>query len=140
MNIARWALLALLSLPVVELYLLIRLGALLGFIPTLLFLFGAAGLGGWLLQTQGLSTWQRLQQSLRHGEYPAEELVNGSIIMLGGALLLLPGFLSDLLGLLCLLPPTRRAIRTWLVRHRRDFGPRDDQGPRTIEGEFRRED
>lgn len=145
MNIAQWALLALLSLPVLELYLLIKLGGTLGFIPTLMLLLGAASWGGWLLQTQGLSTWQHVQQSLARGEYPAAELVNGVVIMAGGMLLLLPGFLSDIAGLLCLIPVTRQWICAWLLRNRFDFGyrpsPRPEQpGDRTIEGEFKRED
>jgi UPF0716 protein FxsA len=80
-----------------------------------------------------------LQQSLARGELPAEELVNGAVIVAGGALLLLPGFLSDLAGLLCLIPPTRRLIAAWLVRNR--LAPRSGvEEPRVIEGEFKRED
>lgn len=140
---AQWLLLGLLSLPILEIYLLIKVGGVIGFLPTLLLLFGAASLGTYLLQTQGWSTWVRLQQSLRQGELPAADLVDGAIVVAGGVLLLLPGFLSDLFGLLCLFPATRRAIGAYLIRKRFGFPPGrppEAQGPRTIEGEFRRED
>lgn len=143
MNIARWLLLALLSLPILEIYLLIKVGGIIGFLPTLLLLFGAASLGTYLLQTQGWSTWARMQQSLARGELPAAELLDGAIIVAGGVLLLLPGFLSDLIGLLCLFPSTRRMIAAYLIRTRfglRPGAPPERQAPRTIEGEYRRED
>jgi UPF0716 protein FxsA len=141
MNKAQGFLLALLALPVLEIYLLIQVGGTIGFLPTVFLLFGAASLGTWLLQTQGWSTWMRLQQSLALGELPADELVNGAVIVAGGALLLLPGFLSDVAGLLCLIPFTRRLIAAWLVQSR--LGLKPGQGPaepKVIEGEFKRED
>ncbi len=143
MNIAQGVLLAFLAVPILEIYLLIQVGGLIGFLPTLLLLFGAAGLGTYLLQTQGWNTWMRLQQSLARGELPADELVNGAVIVAGGALLLLPGFLSDVAGLLCLIPFTRRPIAAWLVKNRLGLGPgnpNESPGPKVIEGEFRRED
>lgn len=141
MNIAQGVLLALLALPVLEIYLLIQMGGLIGFLPTLFLLFGAAGLGTYLLQTQGWSTWNRLQQSLARGELPADDLVNGAVIVAGGALLLLPGFLSDLAGLLCLIPYTRRLIAAWLVKNRLGQRPGQSQeDAKVIEGEFKRED
>ncbi|MDD5033530.1 MAG: FxsA family protein [Methylococcaceae bacterium] len=141
MNIAQSLMLALLALPILEIYLLIQIGGLIGFLPTLLLLFGAAGLGTYLLQTQGWSTWMRLQQSLARGESPANELVNGAVIVAGAALLLFPGFLSDVAGLLCLIPLTRRWIAAWLVQNRLGMGPmKDQQEPKVIEGEFKRDD
>jgi len=139
----RWAALVLLSLPVLELVLLIVLGGVLGFVLTSALLLGAVFLGTWLLRTQGFSAWQRLQQSLLRGEYPTSELVDGLVILAGGALLLFPGFLSDLLALPCLIPASRAVIRDWLVNHRFDFGTpwqSESPGPRTIEGEFTREE
>jgi UPF0716 protein FxsA len=143
MNMTRWAALTLLSLPVLELVLLIMLGGVLGFVFTLALLLGAVFLGAWLLRTQGFSAWQRLQQSLTRGEYPTLELVDGLVILAGGALLLFPGFLSDLLALPCIIPATRTAIRDWLVSRRFDFGspwPSESPRSRAIEGEFTRED
>jgi len=143
MNIAQGLLVALLALPILEIYMLIQIGGMIGFLPTLILLFGAAGLGTYLLQTQGWSTWNRLQQSLARGELPATELVNGAVIVAGGALLLLPGFLSDIAGLLCLIPFTRRLIAAWLVKNRlglRQATPTDSNEPKVIEGEYKRED
>jgi UPF0716 protein FxsA len=143
MNIAQGLLVALLALPILEIYMLIQIGGMIGFLPTLILLFGAAGLGTYLLQTQGWSTWNRLQQSLARGELPAAELVNGAVIVAGGALLLLPGFLSDIAGLLCLIPFTRRLIAAWLVKNRlglRQATPTDSNEPKVIEGEYKRED
>ena len=143
MNIAQGGLVALLAFPIIEIYLILRLGGVLGFLPTLALLIGAASLGAYLLQTQGWSTWIRVQQGLARGELPAAELVDGVVILAGGALLLLPGFLSDIAGLLCLLPFTRRLIAAWLIRNR--FGingvpTQTSAESKTIEGEFRRED
>lgn len=143
MNIAQGVLLALLILPILEIYLLVQMGGIIGFLPTLLLLLGAAALGTYLLQTQGWSTWNRLQQSLARGELPTDELVNGAVIVAGGALLLLPGVLSDVAALFCLFPFTRRVIAGWLVKSRLGLGPVKPQGSggeRVIEGEFRRED
>ena len=143
MNIAQGLLLALLALPILEIYLLIHIGGMIGFLPTLFLLFGAAGLGTYLLQTQGWNTWMKVQQSLARGDLPATELVNGAVIVAGGALLLLPGFLSDIVGLFCLIPFTRRLIAAWLVNNRlgiRRGNPPDPNEPKVIEGEFKRED
>ena len=144
MNIAQGFLLALLLFPIAEIYLLIQIGGTIGFLPTLALLVGAASLGTYLLQTEGWSTWARVQQSFAKGELPADDLVKGAVIVAGGALLLLPGFLSDIAGLLCLFPPTQKLITAYLKANR--FGIRTAyRGPgneenRTIEGEFRRED
>jgi len=143
MNIAQGLLLALLALPILEIYLLIQIGGLIGFLPTLLLLFGAAGLGTYLLQTQGWNTWMRLQQSLARGEIPANDLVNGALIVVGGALLLLPGFLSDVVGLFFLIPFTRRFIAAWVIKNRlglRQSNVSAPDEPKVIDGEFKRED
>jgi UPF0716 protein FxsA len=142
MNIPQLAWIALLSLPVLEIYLLIKVGSAIGFIPTILLLLSAASLGAWLLQTQGASIWLRVQQSLRNGELPAIELMDGFVILAGGILLLLPGFLSDLAGLLCLLPQTRKLITGWLLQRRieQQASRSGDNTSRTIEGEYRREE
>lgn len=145
MNIAQGILLALLTLPIAEIYLLIQIGGFIGFLPTLGMLIGAASLGTYLLQTQGWSTWVNVQQSFARGELPADDLAKGAVIVAGGALLLLPGFLSDIAGLLCLFPPTQKLITAYLLANR--FGVRTvvHPGPNggdthTIEGEYRRED
>jgi UPF0716 protein FxsA len=142
MNIAPWLLLALLSLPVLEIYVLIRLIGLLGFVLTLALLLGAAGLGMSLLRAQGFSTWARIQQALARGELPAGDMIESGILAVGGLLLLIPGFLTDLLALPCLIPTSRRRLAAYLLNKHiimpRRTGGQNDQI--TIEGEFKRED
>lgn len=142
MNSMKWALSAILLLPVVEIYLLIRIGTWLGFLPTVLLLAAAAALGTHLLRTQGWKSWSRIQQSLAAGHIPTHDLLDGGIVLGAGALLLLPGFLSDVVGLLLLAPASRR----FLVRHFLEHAlvtsatrKPSDCGPHVIEGEFRRE-
>lgn len=142
MNIARWLLLALLSLPVLEIYLLIKLIGLLGFVFTLALLLSAAALGMFILRTQGFFTWMRVQQSLARGELPAREMVEGGILALGGLLLLIPGVLTDLGALLCLIPPIRRHLAQRILAHGMSHhaGPGGSDSRAVIEGEFRRDD
>ncbi|QFY41285.1 FxsA family protein [Candidatus Methylospira mobilis] len=144
MNIPQLAWITLLSLPVLEVYLLIKIGSSIGFIPTIMLLVTAATIGTGLLRTQGLAIWLRVQQSLLNGELPAVELMDGFVILAGGVLLLLPGFLSDLAGLLCLLPQTRKLITEWLLKRRFEqqasSNPGNTATNSTIEGEYRREE
>jgi UPF0716 protein FxsA len=142
MNIARGLLLALLILPMAEIYLLIQIGGAIGFLPTVALLISAASAGTYLLQTQGWTTWLRVQQSFARGELPADDLVKGAVIVAGGALLLLPGFLSDIAGLLCLLPATQKLITAYLMANRFGVGTayRRNGDDKTIEGEFHREE
>jgi UPF0716 protein FxsA len=105
--------------PIVELWVIVQVGRWLGLLPTIGLLIGVSIAGTWLLKQQGLATWRRLQQSLAEGRMPTEEVTDGALILFGGALLLTPGFLSDALGLLLLLPPTRAGVRRAL---RRTFG------------------
>ena len=104
-----------------------------------------AVLGVALIRIQGFSTLRRLQGALLRGESPAMGLLEGMVIMAAGVLLLIPGFFTDVIGLLCLVPMVRRALIAYLLRHHVFIspgrGPRDSgQGPRTLEGEYRRED
>lgn len=148
MNIVRLILLAILVLPIVEIFLLVQAGALLGFIPTLLLIVATGVLGVQLFRIQGLATWLRLQACLARGEPPTRELVEGPLVLLGGILLLLPGFLTDVLGLLCLWPATRRRMADYLLK-KGWIGIATPQGfargfrgedPRVIEGEFRKDE
>jgi len=142
MNIGQWLLLALLSLPILEIYLLIKFIGTLGFFPTLLLLLAAGALGAFLLRVQGWTTWFRVQQALARGELPARELIEGGLIAAGGVLLLIPGFISDLLALLCLLPATRKQLAQRILESRvlRPVETATRETRRTIEGEFRRDD
>ncbi|MCX8049737.1 MAG: FxsA family protein [Methylohalobius sp.] len=130
-----------LIVPLIEIYLLLIVGSFIGPLPTVALVLFTAVLGAWLLRIEGLATWFRLQQCLAQGRIPALEIVEGPILLVGGALLLTPGFFTDFLGLLCLLPATRRrlaryVLNRWLVWQVR--GACAEKEPRTIEGEFER--
>ncbi len=137
-----------LVVPIVEIYLLITVGGLIGVMPTILLVILTAILGALLLRYQGFMTFQRVQSELAQGQIPAMAMMEGVLLLLAGALLLTPGFFTDAIGFFCLVPPLRR----WLIRLLmqrvivRSFGasnvddsPRSDGG-RTIEGDFRRRD
>ena len=81
-----------LIVPFVEIYLLLQLGGIVGILPTVLLVVFTAVLGAWLLRQQGFSTWQRLQTNLAQGKVPAYEMIEGPILLVGGALLLTPWF------------------------------------------------
>jgi len=97
-----------LIIPFIEIYLLLKIGAIVGVFPTIFLVVFTAVLGAWLLRQQGLATWLRLQESLAKGTIPAFEMIEGPILLVGGALLLTPGFFTDILGFLCLIPATRK--------------------------------
>ncbi len=134
-----------LIIPFVEMYLLMTVGGLIGALPTILLVVLTAVMGAWLLRQQGFATWQRLQSSLAQGQIPAYEMVEGPIILVGGALLLTPGFITDVLGFACLLPQIRRKIAKYIIEnHMVKMGgfqsanrPKD---PDALDGEFRREE
>jgi UPF0716 protein FxsA len=110
--------------PIIEMYLLIRVGQWIGAWPTIGLVLLTAMIGVGLLRQQGFSTLLRGRQRLDAGELPAQEMVEGLILAVGGALLLTPGFATDALGFCCLLPPTRRAmVRALLRRGVTSMGP-----------------
>jgi UPF0716 protein FxsA len=113
-----WWLLALLFVvvPVVEIYLLIQVGQTIGPWWTVVLLIAAGFLGSWLVKREGGRAWTALQQALNEGRMPARELADGALILIGGTLLLTPGFLSDVAGLFCILPVTRPLARGVLTR------------------------
>lgn len=102
-------------------------------------------IGAGLLRQQGLATWQRFQDNLAKGTLPAYEMVEGPILLVGGALLLTPGFFTDIIGFACLIPPMRKKIAQYIIEKRLvQAGMPPHQQPKTqpdvIEGEFRKED
>lgn len=126
--------------PSLELYLLIKLGGVIGAGWTLLLVLVTAILGGLLLQQQGLSTWARAQKSLSHGEIPATEMFEGVILLVGGVLLLTPGLLTDAVGLLCLLPFSRKLMVAMVLRRVTIRQTRQQNAGRVLDGEYRREE
>lgn len=106
---------ALIVVPIVELYVIIQVGQGIGVVPTIVLLVAMSLLGGYLLRREGSKTWRALRDALQAGRLPAKEVADGALVILGGALLLTPGFATDLFGLLCILPPTRAGLRRLLT-------------------------
>lgn len=139
-----------LIVPFIEIYVLLEVGSLIGAFPTIFMVVFTAVLGAWLLRKQGFSTWQRFQTSVQQGQVPAYEMIEGPILLIGGALLLTPGFFTDLLGFACLIPQLRRKIAQYIIEKQlvmpmggMMFNGHRSQSSRTddaIEGEYRKED
>lgn len=107
--------LLLIVIPIAELMLLLEVGSRIGVLPTLMIVVITAFIGINVLRQQGFSTLTRAQRRLQSGELPAQELVEGFMLAVGGALLLAPGFITDTLGFILLLPWTRRALARRLL-------------------------
>jgi UPF0716 protein FxsA len=104
-----------LLLPIVELTLLFQLGNWIGWIPTLAVVLGAGMVGAAVAKFEGLRAAMRVRRQLTHGVLPAAEMFDGLLIAAAGVLLVIPGVLSDVLGLVLLVPPTRKLVRRWLM-------------------------
>jgi UPF0716 protein FxsA len=102
--------------PLAELYVILRVGDWLGWFPTLAILVADSLLGSWLMRSQGRSVWRRFQQTMQAGRVPHREVLDGVLVIFGGAFLITPGFITDVIGILLLLPPTRALFRHWLIR------------------------
>lgn len=102
--------------PIVELWVIIRVGSAIGFLNTLAIIVGVAVLGSWLVKREGLRVWRRFTESVSRGRVPTRELVDGVMILGAGALLLTPGFVTDVFGVLMLFPPTRAVFRSLVMR------------------------
>ena len=137
MIIFRLFFIAIVIISFLELYVLIAVGSVLGAFPTILLIIASAALGSFLLKQQGFATWQRLQATIARNETPAYELMEGFLILLGGALLLTPGFLTDAVGLMCLLPTMRQKIIAIVMQHYFAMPQRPDEN--VLEGEFHKE-
>lgn len=135
------------GIPLIELYWLIEVGSQIGAIPTIALTIFTAVLGGMLVRMQGLATAMKVQKSMAMGEMPAIEMMEGAVLLACGFFLLLPGFLTDILGFLALVPNIRRwAILAFLKRAQviqpppRSHSETEANRPRIIEGEYRRDD
>ncbi len=102
--------------PLLELYLLIRLGAYIGALDTIAIVIGTGVAGGLLAKSQGLAVLGRMRAELNQGRLPAESLFDGLLILIAGAMLITPGLLTDGLGLLLLIPWSRQAFKSWLKK------------------------
>ena len=106
--------------PLAELYVIYKVGDAIGIVPTLLILVADSLLGSWLLKSQGRAVWRRFNETMRAGRVPHRELVDGVLVIFGGAFLITPGFLTDIIGVLLLLPPTRSLFRRQLQKRMAD--------------------
>lgn len=117
-----WRLLpvALLVVPIVEIAVIVQVGQLIGFWPTLVLLLIESALGAWLVKREGLRAWQALSNALRTGHLPGRQLTDAALVLIGGTLLLTPGFVTDVVGFFFVLPFTRpiarRAVQSYAAR------------------------
>ncbi|AQQ68277.1 membrane protein FxsA [Microbulbifer agarilyticus] len=144
-------------MPILEMWVLIRVGEEIGALPTIGLVLLTAVVGLALLKRQGLSTIMRAQQKMAVGELPAQEMAEGIFLAVGGALLLTPGFITDAIGFACLIPGIRHLFLGKLLSHvvvvrgpgyppggDHAHGPQSQSGEKrphdVIEGDFKRED
>lgn len=134
-------------MPVLEMWLLIKVGGVIGAAPTILLVLATAAIGYVLLRQQGLATLFRARQRLDRGELPAQEIMEGLVLAVSGALLLTPGFVTDAIGFAGLLPQIRKRLIKALIgrmqivnfaQQQTQASDRPGQGD-TIEGEFWRD-
>ena len=148
------------GVPLVEIYLFIQVGGLIGALPTVLLVIVTALLGVSLLRAQGFQTMAKFQQEVTTGQLPANTMLEGVALIFGGALLLTPGFLTDSIGFLCLIPFTRQTIIAWAIKNmsvtsqfsggfhsgpgpgfdHQHHGQQRPRDPNVIEGEFKKSD
>jgi len=106
-------------IPVVELYFMLQVGDSVGAFNTVLLVVLTAVIGGFLVRVQGFSTLLRVREQMEHGQMPALEIIEGSILLVCGVMLLLPGFVTDSLGFVLLIPPVRKAFVIWMLKHKK---------------------
>src|SRR5437899_1952937 len=106
-------------LPIAEIYVIIKVGETIGVWPTIGLLILDGFLGAWLLRHQGRAAWRRFNEALAAGKIPAREVFDGAMVIVGGAFLISPGFITDVIGLLLLIPPSRAPTREHPPRVRR---------------------
>jgi UPF0716 protein FxsA len=124
--------------PLTELYLLVKLGTVIGVAPTVGLVILTGVLGAWLARVQGLGVVRRLRADLEQGRMPTEALLDGLLILVAGAVLLTPGLLTDAMGFFLLVPQGRAVVRKIVVAR---FAPRfQHTDPNVIDAEWRREE
>ncbi|MCG6863320.1 MAG: FxsA family protein [Chromatiaceae bacterium] len=131
------------GVPLIELYFLIQVGSQIGALPTIGLSIFTAILGGALVRVQGFSVLMRVRDAMGRNQVPALEMLDGAVLLVAGLVLLLPGFFTDIVGFLLLVPMLRRLLISRFV-HVVPVQPPSDRastqaGPQVIEGEFRRE-
>ncbi len=134
------------GIPLTELYFLIKVGAQIGAFSTIFLTVFTALLGGYMVRRQGFSTLMRVREMVERGETPAIEMMEGAVLLICGVLLLLPGFITDAVGFIFLVPPLRRWLLTAGLQSSGILQPAPSEPraearrPDVIEGEFKREE
>jgi UPF0716 protein FxsA len=105
-----------LVVPIVELFVLIRVGGTIGVGNTIITVLLVSVVGAWLVKREGLKTLQRIQEQLNNSKLPADDVIDGGLIMFAGALMLTPGFVTDLVAIALLIPPVRATVRRELKK------------------------
>ncbi len=135
-----WLFLVLVGVPIIEIGLFIQLGGFLGLWPTLGIVVLTALLGSLLLRMQGLSTLEELKRTAETGQSPAGPMANGALILVAGLLLLTPGFFTDSIGFLLMVPPVRTLLIKWIATRAQmkmyAAAANSPQAPDIIDGEF----
>ncbi|NOY39940.1 MAG: FxsA family protein [Nitrospirae bacterium] len=103
--------------PVVELSLLIKVGSIIGTLNTIIIVLLTAAIGAYMVKLEGLGVMYRIQKNLLEGIFPAEELIDGMMILIAGVLLLTPGFITDIIGFLMVFPGSRNVIKRLARRY-----------------------
>jgi UPF0716 protein FxsA len=112
-----WALVAaFVVVPIVEIYVIIQVGQVIGAAWTILLLIADSIVGSWLIKHEGRRAWQALTTTIDSGQMPARELADGALILVGGTLMISPGFVTDIAGMVLILPFTRPVARRILTR------------------------
>ncbi len=144
MRVLHLLLLLFIAVPLAEIWLLLQVGGMIGALPTIGLVVLTAAVGAVLVRAQGFSTVLEVRRSLDAGEVPAVAIIEGIFLLVAGALLLTPGFVTDMIGFACLVPPLRRAVILRFIEMRliRSHRAAETGVPRghVFEGEFKRED
>ncbi|PJN88131.1 FxsA family protein [Bacillus sp. mrc49] len=112
----RYFLFFIIAMPVVEIIVLLLSGKVIGFWPTLFLIIATGLIGAYLAKKQGMETWRKAQEQIRYGMMPGNEIIDGICIFIGAALLLSPGLISDIMGLILVFPPTRNLLKPIVIR------------------------
>ncbi|MEC7108016.1 MAG: FxsA family protein [Verrucomicrobiota bacterium] len=110
-------LLIFITLPILELAVLLRLDDAIGLFQTIVLIFLTGIIGAWLVRQQGISIIFKIKKEISDGNMPAKEMIDGVMVLIAGAVLVTPGLITDIFGFLLLIPYTRNFIRKW-IRHR----------------------
>ena len=139
MSIFRWLFAVFLLVPLAEIYVLLKVGPIVGALPTIALVVLTAVVGAALMRAQGFSTIQKVQRELAAGQIPAVAMVEGAFILVAGALLLTPGFITDFVGFCCLFPPFRQTLIRRMAVGIQISGRHQRSSPnRIIDAEFTR--